>query len=89
MTHNSGNGPALPTLLNNKKAALRPAQRALRTNGHLLRVWRVGEEAAVHAKVNRIYHSLDEVLGESLNAIAKCRFKEQTDGFGKFMLFLH
>lgn len=40
-------------------------------------------------RVNRIYHSLDEVLGESLNAIAKCRFKEQTDGFGKFMLFLH
>lgn len=41
MTHNSGSGPALPTLLNNKKAALLPAQSALQTNGHLLRVWRV------------------------------------------------
>ncbi|CAK7310364.1 hypothetical protein VULLAG_LOCUS15342 [Vulpes lagopus] len=40
--------------------------------------------------INKIYLSLDEVLGKPLNAIVNCHFKEEKiDGFGKFMLFLH
>lgn len=44
----------------------------------------------MHSRIYRIYKSLDEALGESLNAIINSHFKENNiDGFGKFMLFLH
>lgn len=43
-----------------------------------------------YSRINKIYLSLDEVLGKPLNAIVNCHFKEEKiDGFGKFMLFLH
>lgn len=42
------------------------------------------------SRINKIYQSLDEVLGKSLDAIVNRHFKEEEiDGFGKFMLFLH
>ncbi|VTJ79741.1 Hypothetical predicted protein, partial [Marmota monax] len=51
---------------------------------------RIKRSWCMHSRIYRIYKSLDEALGESLNAIINSHFKENNiDGFGKFMLFLH